>query len=138
MERRVSGTVLVVDDDPLHRALVRDQLQPAGFIVLEAADGVEGLARARVRKPDVILLDAMMPRLDGFATCEQLKADPATLAIPVIFVTGSPDRSVNVRAYALGALACIRKPFHLETLLAMVQVALSHRASPHGTLEGGV
>jgi CheY-like chemotaxis protein len=129
MERTVSATVLVIDDDAFHRAIIRDQLQPAGFAVLEAADGNEGLARARVRKPDVILLDAVMPGLDGFATCEQLKADPATHAIPVIFVTGSPDRSIKSRAYVLGALACLRKPFQRGALLAMVEMALSHRVS---------
>ncbi len=130
MERLAAATVLVIDDDPLHRALIGDQLKPAGFTVLEAVDGTEGLARTRVRHPDLILLDAIMPGLDGFATCERLKADPATRAIPVIFITGSPDRTVSRRAYRLGALACLRKPFHPETLLAMVLMGLSHRGQP--------
>jgi CheY-like chemotaxis protein len=128
MERTVSATVLVIDDDPLHRTLIRDHLHSVGFTILEAADGAEGVARARVRKPDVILLDAVMPGLDGFATCERLKADPVTRPIPVIFITGSRDRSLSSRAYAVGSLACIRKPLHPEALLAMVQMALSHRA----------
>ncbi len=124
----MATTVLVIDDDVLVRTLIRDTLKRVGFTVLEAADGTEGLARARLRQPDVILLDAVMPVLDGFATCERLKADPVTRPIPVIFMTSSPERAFNRRAYTLGALACLAKPLRREALLAMIEVALAHHA----------
>jgi CheY-like chemotaxis protein len=121
----VPATVLIIDDDSLMRSVVRDMLKAAGFNTLEAADGAEGVERARHGRPDVILLDVIMPEMDGYTTCERLKADELTKAIPVIFVTVTPDRTLNRRAYALGAFACVPKPFRREALLAVVQTALA-------------
>jgi CheY-like chemotaxis protein len=126
----VSLTVLVVDDDPVSRRLIRDILESAEFVVQEAADGTEGLAQAERLQPDVILLDILMPGLDGYETCARLRTHPATRAIPVVFVTSSPDSTVNRRAYTLGVLGCIPKPFRREALVAMVQTALAGRL-PH-------
>jgi CheY-like chemotaxis protein len=120
-------TALVIDDDPLIRTLIRDTLKAAGFAVLEAPDGPRGLAQAIALKPDVILLDVIMPGLDGYAICERLKADARTQTIPVIFVTVSPDRTLHKRAYAVGAIACIPKPFRPEALVTMTRTALGHR-----------
>lgn len=130
MAHAVSPTVLVIDDDPLSRALIRDALSSEACVLVEAADGAAGIAQARQRSPDAILLDVIMPGLDGYATCEQLKAEPATQPIPVIFVTSTPDRELNRRAYHLGAVACIPKPFRPAVLVAMVRMAVAHRARP--------
>ncbi len=95
--------VLIVDDEALSRALLRDTLQAAGYEPLEASDGTEGLAKAASLRPDVILLDVLMPGLDGFEVCQRLKANPATTPIPVIFVTMVQDTTLNRRAYQAGA-----------------------------------
>ncbi len=130
MDREVSPTVLVIDDDPLSRALLRDSLD-ADFAILEAADGPEGLVQARQWTPDLILLDVLMPGLDGYATAERLKADPATAAIPVLFLTSSRDRGLDHKAYACGVLACLPKPVRREALLALLHTILAqHHASP--------
>ncbi len=128
------STILIVDDDPLARTLIRDKLQSeGGYSTVEAADGEEALACVRACPPDLILLDILMPGLDGFATYERLRADPATRAIPVIFVTSSRDATVNHRVYALGPLACIPKPFRREGLLSIVQMGLAHRSQQSPT-----
>ncbi len=124
----MSATILIIDDDPLMRSLIRDMLKAEGFPTLEAADGPKGVAAAQQGHPDLILLDAIMPGLDGYATCERLKADSATKGIPVIFVTITPDPALNRRAYAFGAVACIPKPFRREALLTMVKMALAQRS----------
>jgi CheY-like chemotaxis protein len=126
----VSVTVLVVDDDRVSRRLIRDILESAEFVVQEAADGPEGVAQAERLQPDLILLDILMPGLDGYETCARLQTRPETRAIPVVFVTSSQDPTVNHRAYALGAVGCVPKPFRREALVAMVQTALGGRL-PH-------
>jgi CheY-like chemotaxis protein len=116
--------ILVVDDDRLIRQMVRDLLEIADFAVGEAVDGADGLAQAAAFHPDLILLDLMMPDLDGYAVCRALKADPITRAIPVIFLTASPGLDLNREAYAAGAAACLTKPFRREALLAVVNTTL--------------
>lgn len=116
--------VLVVDDDPLHCRMVRDILETAGYAVVEAVDGAAGLEKAATLHPDVILLDVMMPGIDGYEVCRGLKGNPDTLAIPVIFVTISPDVTLDHLAYAAGAIACVRKPLRREALLAVIAAAL--------------
>lgn len=116
--------VLAVDDDRLHCRMVRDILETVGYEVIEAVDGAEGLEKAASLHPDVILLDLMMPGIDGYEVCRVLKANPETLAIPVIFLTISPDVTLDHLAYAAGAIACIRKPLRRETLVAVIDAAL--------------
>ncbi len=130
MDRPVAPTILVIDDDPLTRTLLRDTLG-ADFTTLEAADGSAGITQARQRQPDVILLDVLMPGLDGYATCERLKTDPATQPIPVIFVTSTRDRALDRKAYAVGGLACIPKPFRREALLAAIHTTLAQQPQAH-------
>jgi two-component system, chemotaxis family, chemotaxis protein CheY len=130
-----TARILVVDDDRWIRQTVRDLLEAADFAVGEAVDGVDGLAQAAAFHPDVILLDLMMPNVDGYTACHRLQADPATRAIPVIFLTASPDPSLNRRAYAAGAVACLTKPFRREALLAVVKTTLQgmgHRERRNG------
>ena len=130
-----TARILVVDDDRLLRQMVRDFLEAADFAVGEAVDGPDGLAQAMAGRPDLILLDVMMPGMDGYTACHRLKADPATQAIPVVFLTASADRSLNRRAYALGAVACLTKPFRRAALVAVVNTTL-HGVARRGNLSG--
>jgi CheY-like chemotaxis protein len=123
-------TVLVVDDDHLHCRMVRDLLEVTGYAVVEAADGTEGLAKAEALRPHIILLDLLMPGIDGYEVCRTLKKNPETSAIPVIIVTSSPDVTLDHLAYAAGAVACIRKPFRREALFAVINVALKTANGP--------
>lgn len=118
------GTVLVVDDDALFRQLAHDALIAAGFDVQEAVDGPDGLAKAEAIQPDVILLDVLMPGIDGYETCQGLRANPLTAKIPVIMATVSKELSVNRLAYAAGAVACLPKPMRWEGLLAVIHTAM--------------
>ena len=130
-----TARILVVDDDRLIRQMVRDMLEIAECAVGEAVDGADGLVQAAAFHPDVILLDLMMPDMDGYAVCRRLKADPATRAIPVIFLTASANLKLNREAYAAGAVACLTKPFRREGLLAVVNTmlqGLAHREKTNG------
>jgi CheY-like chemotaxis protein len=85
------GVILIVDDTPDNLALLSDALDEVGYMVLVALDGLSALSRIQRRRPDLILLDAMMPGLDGFETCQRIKADAATADIPVLFMTALTD-----------------------------------------------
>jgi CheY-like chemotaxis protein len=128
--------ILVVDDDRLIRQMVRDLLEIADFAVGEAVDGADGLVQAAAFHPDVILLDLMMPDMDGYAVCRSLKADPITHAIPVIVLTASANLDLDRHAYAAGAVACLTKPFRREALLAVLNTTLQGLAHREKTNEG--
>ena len=116
--------VLVVDDHAPMRTLCRVNLEAAGFRVLEAVDGDEALTAIRTDRPDLILLDIMMPRVSGWEVAAALLADSSTDRIPVIFITartGAPDR---IRAFELGARAYVTKPFDPAGLAATVTKVL--------------
>ncbi|HKQ28857.1 MAG TPA: response regulator, partial [Burkholderiales bacterium] len=113
-------TVLIVDDELLNRDLLEQELLEAGYRTLCAVSGAEAIVMATQLHPDLILLDAMMEGLDGFATCERLKSTDATRGIPVIFLTALTDTDVKVRAFKAGAVDYITKPFQTEELLARV------------------
>ena len=121
------ATVLIVDDTPANVRVLAEYLDGHGFNVTVAQDGEEGLERARFGRPDLVLLDAMMPGWDGFETCRRLKADAATSAIPVIFMTALSDVGDKVRAYEAGGVDYITKPFHAEEVLARVNTHLALR-----------
>jgi CheY-like chemotaxis protein len=107
-----SQTVLIVDDEEDIRELARISLERVGGLqVIAASSGQQGLELALAEQPDAILLDAMMPGMDGPATLERLKADPDTAAIPVVFLTGSVQEVERDRFMALGALGLLAKPF---------------------------
>jgi uncharacterized protein (TIGR02266 family) len=116
--------VLVVDDDPLALQLMRDGLAELSVTVLEARDGEEAMRLAKAEGPDLILLDVMMPRLDGFQVAALLKQDPATAEIPVIFVSALGASKDKVRGLNLGAEDYLAKPIHPEELRARVQMVL--------------
>jgi len=109
-------TVLVVDDDVALRLLMREVLEQAGFVVVEAADGAAGLERFQAVHPDAVLLDVEMPEMDGFALCGHLRASPGGSHIPVIMVTGLDDVASIERAYTVDATDFITKPINWFTL----------------------
>jgi CheY-like chemotaxis protein len=129
---RADGTpvlVLIVDDDDATRLLYALNLQLEGVLVLEAADGRRGLELARTERPDLILTDVMMPGLDGFELAAALRSDECTRAIPFIFLSGEATVDDQARAYALGALAYLTKPFDVRAVASLVAGVLD-RAAP--------
>ena len=114
-------TALIAEDEPDIRLAARLSLKRAGFDVVVAENGAAALAKVADVAPDVILLDWMMPQLDGPATCAQLKANPATASIPVIFLTAKSQESEIKRGLALGAVGYITKPFDVVGLGTQVR-----------------
>ena len=117
-------TVLIADDSDTVRALVRFELESAGYAVVEAENGEVALEQARTGVVDVVLLDVEMPVLDGHATIVQLKADPETAGLPVVFLTARSEGDDVVEALRLGAQDYLRKPPTTSELLARVGAAL--------------
>ena len=120
--------VLVVDDVAANRELLQGHLDDLGYDVREARDGVEALEAVAAEEPDLILLDIDMPRLDGIAVCEQLKAHPTRRLIPIVILTASNDRSTRLRGIAAGADDFLSKPFDAKELLVRTKVLLRQRA----------
>ncbi len=114
-------TVLVVDDNRVNRRLLTAILEKDGCRVIEAEDGAPGVELAREHLPDLILLDIMMPGTDGFQACRQLKADPVTQGIPVIFLSALSEVSNKVKGLTLGAVDYIPKPFERTEVVARVR-----------------
>jgi len=104
-------SVILAEDDPDIQLVARLALKRAGFIVQVVGNGIEALAAIRESPPDVVLLDWMMPELDGPETCRRLKSDPATSAIPVIFLTAKSQEAEIQRGLSLGAAGYVTKPF---------------------------
>jgi two-component system phosphate regulon response regulator PhoB len=113
--------VLVIDDEAPIRLLCRVNLVAEGMEVLEAADGMTGLARAREQLPDVVLLDVMMPGLDGWHVAEELLADRRTAAIPIVFLTARAEMRDRARGLDLGGLEYVTKPFNPLELAPLVR-----------------
>lgn len=127
------GTVMIVDDAPGNLALLSDALDEAGYRVLVATDGYSAVEQLLYVSPDVILMDGMMPGMDGFETCRRLKQTPATRAIPIIFMTALGELDDLLRGFGEGAVDYIVKPFRNEEVLARIsahlqQARLAYRA----------
>ena len=120
-------TLLVVDDNPINLGVVAEHLVEQGYRVLVALDGEEALKRTAYSRPDLILLDVMMPGIDGLETCRRLKADPETRDIPVIFMTALDDVADKVAAFDAGGVDFVSKPFQFQELLARVRTHLALR-----------
>lgn len=119
--------ILIVDDNPTNIKVMYEVLEEAGFRVLIAKNGESALAKLQAVTPDLILLDVMMPGIDGFETCRRLKANLATQDIPVIFMTALSEVDEKVKAFALGAVDYITKPFQQAEVLARVNLHLKLR-----------
>jgi DNA-binding NarL/FixJ family response regulator len=112
--------VLIVDDTPANLAYLSDALHDAGFKVLVAVDGASAIERLKLVTPDIILLDAVMPGMDGFETCRMIKQMPTGRDIPIIFMTGLADTPNVVRAFEQGAIDYVTKPVRQEEVLARI------------------
>lgn len=119
-ERDISDIVLIVDDIPENLSLLHDALDETGYTVLVATNGESALQRARQSLPDVILLDAMMPGMDGFEVARRLKADFATHHIPIVFMTGLTETEHVVAAFAAGGADYVTKPIRPAEVLARI------------------
>ncbi|MCL4263244.1 MAG: hybrid sensor histidine kinase/response regulator [Anaerolineae bacterium] len=115
------ATILIVDDTPANLRLLAGLLGNAGYQVRPARDGRMALSVAQANPPDLILLDIMMPEMDGYEVCRQLKADERTREIPVIFISALDDVHDKVKSFTLGAVDYVAKPFQAEEVLARVR-----------------
>ena len=120
--------VLVIDDEPPIRLLCRVNLEAEGMEVLEAADGLGGVALARTEDPDVILLDVMMPGLDGWRVAEELLDDQRTHSIPIIFLTARAELRDRARGLDLGGVDYVTKPFNPVDLAPLIRDLLERVA----------
>lgn len=121
------ATVLVIDDVPANIGLVLDALADRGYRVLVAESGHGALEQLRHGKPDLILLDVIMPGMDGFETCAAIKKDPAWRDVPILFMTSLDDVEQKVRAFESGAVDYIVKPIYVAEVIARVRAHLELR-----------
>src|SRR4051812_39632576 len=119
-----AAVILVADDEPVNLALIKRRLEWEDYHVETAQDGGEAVEAAKRVLPDLVILDVMMPVLDGLGACRLLKEDPSTRDIPVIFLSALDDTDTKVNGLSLGANDYISKPFRVEELLARVAVAI--------------
>jgi len=129
VKRNWNRQILLIDDSETIREVISQQIQRAfpSFSVRTAEDGQSGLDLARMLQPDIILLDLLMPHLDGYAVLEQLKTDPATRLIPTAILTGQGDDHVKADVFQLGALAYISKPVDPMALKASLSSLMQIR-----------
>lgn len=114
-------TVLIVDDEANIRHMLRMMIEMSGYKVIEAADGIQGLEVASEAQPDLIVLDVMMPRLDGFSVCQQLRDQAHTRDIPILLVSGDSVNGRSEAKYEKVADRFLRKPFQFELLLSHIE-----------------
>jgi DNA-binding response OmpR family regulator len=127
--------VLVVDDDAPIRLLCRVNLEAEGMEVLEAADGADGLEKARASRPDVVLLDVMLPKLDGWRVAEALLEDPDTGKIPIVFLTARAELRDQAHGLEIGGVDYITKPFNPVELADVIRELLDRvRRGEHTSL----
>ncbi|MCH9686506.1 MAG: response regulator [Deltaproteobacteria bacterium] len=119
-----SKQILVIEDDPSVRKLLEKSLRAKGYEVDTCDDGLAGLTRLEGTRPDLIIVDIMMPRLDGMTFVRAIKGNDATKPIPVIFLTANNDPKTMIAGINLGAKHYVTKPFQLDELMSKVSKAL--------------
>lgn len=117
--------ILVTEDSPTILAIVKETLESQGFSVITAVDGQEGLKIAREEKPDLIILDLMLPKLDGYKVCRMLKFDEKYKKIPIVMFTAKAEEADRKIGIEVGADAYVSKPFDPEVLLAKINELLA-------------
>lgn len=122
--------ILIIEDEEDLRLLASHALtlDRSDFEVIEAKDGASGIQRAKSEKPAIIILDIMMPKMDGYEACRRLKADQETRDIPVVMLTASNDPQLTQKAFEAGAVACLTKPYGRRSLVNCVDMALASSA----------
>ncbi|MEO0688459.1 MAG: response regulator, partial [Cyanobacteria bacterium J06649_11] len=122
-----NSTILVVDDNSTNLSVIVDYLEEHDFTTLISKDGESSIRRAKYAKPDLILLDILMPGIDGYETCLRLKADPETKDVPIIFMTALSSIEDKVKGFEVGAIDYVTKPIHPQEVLARIQLHLRLR-----------
>jgi DNA-binding response OmpR family regulator/DNA-binding CsgD family transcriptional regulator len=126
-----AGLVLIVDDVPDNLAVLHDALDESGYTVLVATDGPSAIARAAQARPDIVLLDALMPGMDGFEVARRMKADQSTAPIPIVFMTALTDTEHVLAAFAAGGVDYVPKPVRPREVVARIGAHL--RSARHAT-----
>ncbi len=117
--------ILVVDDDPDIFEIVETNLEGAGYEVVGASDGADGLRKVRAENPDLVVLDVLMPEMDGWEVLRQIEADSQTAGLPVIMLTCKSEDADILRGLEEGAVEYVTKPFYPENLVASVKILLN-------------
>ena len=125
MKEREKFRVLIVDDEEANRKLLGELVAMCGYDLQAARDGLEALERVKTFQPDIVLLDVIMPAMDGYEVCRRLKADPQTQGIPVVMITASADQDAKLKGLKAGANDFLNKPVDLSELVARVQNLLA-------------
>jgi CheY-like chemotaxis protein len=121
--------ILVVDDEPDVVMLIATTLRGEGFDVIPAYDGLEALDKAALEKPDLIILDIMMPMMSGYEVCQQLKSDPASQHIPVVCLSSAHTPDARAQSLHVGAVTLLTKPFLPNELVAQIKRHLPTQAN---------
>lgn len=121
----MSQHLLIVDDEPNLLLALSVRLGAAGFVCETAEDGVEALTKLQAHRPDVLIVDLVMPKMDGYELCRRLKEDTTAAAIPIVVLTAVPPYALGPRISGLGAARILHKPFDSEELIAAVRSVLT-------------
>jgi len=119
--------ILIVEDSPTILAIIKETLEASGYSVITAVDGIEGLGLAQKESPDLVILDLMLPKMDGYKVCALLKKDAKHARIPIIMFTARSQESDKKMGQDLGANAYLTKPFEPELLLSKVKELLKEK-----------
>ena len=122
--------ILVVEDDPEQLEVIRLNLKAAGFAIGTAANGTDALVKTRSISPDLIVLDLMLPGLNGFDVCKALRQDPATASVPIVMLTGMRSQFGRFAGFESGANAFLLKPFDADELISKVEELLGQSSAP--------
>jgi len=117
----MSKRILIIEDQEDTRRILHDLLKSAGYEMIEAVTGEQGLVMARIHRPDLILMDIQLPDLDGYETSRRIKADPALQSIPIVAVTSYAMSGDDAKAYEAGCVGYVTKPFSPRQLLAKLR-----------------
>lgn len=117
--------ILFIEDEPDQIMLIQTRLESRGFEFISALDGEDGLKKVEKEEPDLILLDVVMPKMDGLEVCRRLKKNPTIAKIPIIMITASGDKNIEQNCLAAGADTCVMKPYNSEDLVAKIKNLLN-------------